>query len=269
MKTNNRKKNRTSLEGNKKQEILISTVLSDSLVSDLSALWLLDVLNKHSCNVAESENELMTLVIRWCKLHRQYTNDETMDTILRSVRLCRLSQWYIEEILCTYHSMSIELKNELLKFIKTGEKSAGIVESWMLPPRRFMEGETTIELQGLTPNDVIKTDFFEKKTAGIIRHPSKYVPFLGIMAASGFLFNPFVPIVKVCLKFSFDDDDEILNVDGCKYKIQMEYCGNRNTFESVSTNGIQCFSYNIMEGQGDDDFFDRLRTLSIKIFLNK
>lgn len=157
---------------------------SNDVLSTKSVDWLQSVVCSTEV-VAESEEDMMNLVIRWKKLH----TEEDCTCVCESIRVGRMSYWYISDILSTleWFPMSRIDRMRILKFVELREncdereenlqefasKNSLPVE-WVKPARyvpstecyRFFSFDTK------EPLDTKKYIYFETEM--------KYIPFLGV-----------------------------------------------------------------------------------------
>ena len=246
---------------------------------DKSIFWLLDQIE----NVAlDSEMEIATMVIRWLEVHGDTLNTKTLQMIVRKVRVCRLKEYYITQVLpqSKYFEVNTQQITAILDFQKRGTESSLLPLEWCLPERHFYECSCeTVQILDWTFNDPADCDFYKNKHAGTVTDIPKFVTFLGLTLVPKLHFKPPFVTIEVRAVSCNGDDAVPFFVDcahvvksiNCEFSCKFKRSFSVRKYTGIFTDSSVSISFNIL-GQNDADstfYFDFLGDLSVNFFMKK
>ena len=244
---------------------------------DKSIFWLLDQIE----NVAlDSEMEIATMVIRWLEVHGDTLNTKTLQMIVRKVRVCRLKEYYITQVLpqSKYFEVNTQTITAILDFQKRGTESSLLPLEWCLPERHFYECSCeTVQILDWTFDDTADCDFYINKHAGTVTDNPKFVTFLGLTLVPKLHFKPPFVTIEVRAVWCTGDDavpffrdctHAVKNIN-CEFSCEFTRGSNVRKYTGIFTDSSVSVSFNML-GQNDCTFFfDYLGDLSMNFSVKK
>ena len=224
--------------------------------------------------------EIATLVIRWLWLHGDSLNKQTLQLITRKVRVCRLKEYYVTQLLpqCEYFSVNTETIAAILEFQKRGTESPLLPLEWCLPERDFCDCNCqNIQILDWNFDDTLDCDFYINKHPGAVTDDPKYVAFLGLTLVPKLHFKPPYVTIEVravscngedAVPF-FRDCSHVVTDINCKFSCTFIRGSKARKYTGIFTGSSVSISFDMLGWNAPTFFFDYLGDLSVNFYVQR
>ena len=241
--------------------------ISNFELMEHSYLWLL---HKMDDTYYQSEMEVASIVTRWLTIHGDSLKPDTIDTIVKCVRVTSLKEYYITQILpsCEFFNMSKEKIAAVLEYQKNGTESPALPEEWCLTPDYIYQPVCQmVTVLDWTSNDTLKLDFFKKKHPGSIDAPPTFINFLGVIMEPILTFQPPNIIVDVTAVFNRINVEKI----NCEFSCFFRKGDRERKYSGLFSESTVSLSYNIVEWTDHNPFtyFDYMKEMRVLFFVKR